>query len=274
MTDATEIADALSSLSLAQLDGGEWHAALALDAEACFALTAGLRDVVLLSGKMPDEMGGKPVLLLESTPKNPISTGAQAAPLRAALAAPKRSTSDALVAIGIGELGECKQYSPAQVAALAPLSADGGSRYGVTVRVLGLSPRSQPCPPASRVPDVLELIVVSQAALAATPAPPVTYTIRPADSGSAGARQARHTQNDYIATFVGRQDGLPPALAAFPISTRGGAFELTAHEEDGTLRAAFTSPRPRLTASAIAERLAARIDDPNPPGINEACVVS
>ncbi|KAG8463005.1 hypothetical protein KFE25_001778 [Diacronema lutheri] len=241
--------DSLAALSISQLDdsASERLVALVLDGDASFALTAGLCDVVLLSACAPALLVGRPVLLLEAASK----------------AAP-----GLFVAIGVGELGDCRQYSPAQVAAMYPLAASG-SRWGVAVTVRGLAPHATPCPPLERLAGVDELLVV-RAGVPMSAVPAVTFTLAPADNASGS--HARGSAAQFVATFrSAARGGLPAALAAFPVSTRGGSFELTAHD-DGTLRSTLTSPRPRLTGAAIAERLAARVDDP-PPGM-DACALS
>mmetsp|Transcript_9186 Transcript_9186/g.27638 ORF Transcript_9186/g.27638 Transcript_9186/m.27638 type:complete len:116 (-) Transcript_9186:1473-1820(-) len=80
---------------------------------------------------------------------------------------------------------------------------------------------------------------------------------------------------------------LAPRLASVPIVSNGGIFELFIASDDnddalvaptdkGTARLCveFYSPKPERTAGAIAERLAARMDDPSPPGMEETCTVS
>lgn len=231
-----QVAGALSGL---ELEGAEWYGALRLDADTCFTLTAGLSDVVLLSGRAPERLVGKPLVLLEeATPR----TGAW-------------------VSIGFGELAESRQYPPEVVARLRPLEAGSGSRWGVAVTVHALWPQALPCPPLERLAGTSVLFAVRSDALSPALPQSVTFTVAPAEQ-----------RGRFVATFrAAAPSGLPADLARFPVSIRGGSFELTAHA-DGSLRSTFESPRPRLTASAIAERLAARIGDP-PPGM-DACVIA
>ncbi|KAJ1634544.1 hypothetical protein T492DRAFT_501567 [Pavlovales sp. CCMP2436] len=231
------------------------EAAVVLDSDTAHVVLSGISTLVLLSGPAPGGLsggglggglgvglgvgsgGGKPALLLEPGPGH------------------------ALVAIGVGELGESRKYAASEVAAVYPLVASG-PRWGIAVTVRGIFPQPQTCPALDSLEQVGELFMVRPGTLAELAPQPVNFTLAPAPSG---------TRSEFIATFRASQGSLSASMAALPVSTRGGSFILTVHE-DGTLRAAFTSPRPRLTASAIAERLAARVDDP-PPGM-EACALS
>jgi Phospholipase/Carboxylesterase len=62
------------------------------------------------------------------------------------------------------------------------------------------------------------------------------------------------------------------ALTAHPLTARGSYFQLEHGSESGTVTATFESPKPELTASALAARIEARLADPTPPGA-EACTV-
>ena len=57
------------------------------------------------------------------------------------------------------------------------------------------------------------------------------------------------------------------------VSARGSRFELMAGDSKDTVSTTFISPMPDLTAKAIAQRLALRIQDPNPPGAEECCIM-
>lgn len=59
------------------------------------------------------------------------------------------------------------------------------------------------------------------------------------------------------------------------VSARGSRFALTKGPaaEPSTVSTIFYSPTPEVTADAIAERLALRIQDPNPPGAEECSVM-
>jgi hypothetical protein len=56
---------------------------------------------------------------------------------------------------------------------------------------------------------------------------------------------------------------LRQALITTLVSCRGAMFELKLGKERGVVTCTFESPKPHLTATAIAERLAARVEDPN-----------
>jgi hypothetical protein len=75
-----------------------------------------------------------------------------------------------------------------------------------------------------------------------------------------------------MATFT-VPDNLVPLMVRREISARGGRFELAQGASPGTVTTTFVSPMPDLTAGAIAERLALRIQDPNPPGAEECCIM-
>jgi Phospholipase/Carboxylesterase len=62
------------------------------------------------------------------------------------------------------------------------------------------------------------------------------------------------------------------ALTAHPLAARGSYFQLEHGSESGTVTATFESPKPELTASALAARIDARLADPTPPGA-EFCTV-
>lgn len=67
-------------------------------------------------------------------------------------------------------------------------------------------------------------------------------------------------------------EGAEELLARYPVSVNGGRFELRP-AACGSVECQFESPRPEMTAKAIATRLEARVRDPSPPGV-DACAIS
>ena len=63
------------------------------------------------------------------------------------------------------------------------------------------------------------------------------------------------------------------SLLTHPLAARGSYFQLEAGDEPTTAICSFVSPAPQSTAQALSERIAARLQDPAPPGA-DACSVS
>jgi hypothetical protein len=97
---------------------------------------------------------------------------------------------------------------------------------------------------------------------AAAKVEPVPFTTAPCE-GEDGKSMATFTVPEKLV----------PLMVKREVAARGSRFELAAGDAPGTVTTTFISPMPELTAGAIAQRLAVRIQDPNPPGAEECCVM-
>eukprot|EP00752_Nemacystus_decipiens_P001379 g1366.t1 len=69
--------------------------------------------------------------------------------------------------------------------------------------------------------------------------------------------------------------GSEELLSGASICARGGFFQLEkVAATPGRVVTTFMSPKPELTAAAIARRIEQRLGDPRPPGMEEACCLS
>lgn len=86
-----------------------------------------------------------------------------------------------------------------------------------------------------------------------------------------GSRHAKGRRGGAAQYTVPEQ--LVPLMLKREVSARGSRFELQEGDSSDSVSTTFISPMPDLTANAIAQRLALRIRDPNPPGAEECCVM-
>jgi Phospholipase/Carboxylesterase len=91
-------------------------------------------------------------------------------------------------------------------------------------------------------------------------------------SAAAPVRCTVQTDGDSSTATFWVPAAMQEALTAHPLTARGSFFQLEHGSESGTVTATFESPKPELTASALAARIEARLADPTPPGA-EACTV-
>lgn len=68
--------------------------------------------------------------------------------------------------------------------------------------------------------------------------------------------------------------GSEDLLSGANVCARGAFFKLEKMATPGKVSTSFMSPKPDLTAQAIARRIEKRLVDPRPPGIDEACCLS
>jgi Phospholipase/Carboxylesterase len=112
----------------------------------------------------------------------------------------------------------------------------------------------------------------SAAAAAADRARSVDTTSSNSSSTATSVRYAVQTDGDSSTATFWVPAAMQEALTAHPLTARGSYFQLEHGSESGTVTATFESPKPELTASALAARIEARLADPTPPGA-EACTV-
>jgi len=234
----------------------EWILILPVVPDMCNAIANGEVRLAFVPDALPEAVEGRAMLLMEIPAEEGLSAGADL-PDEVPKAPPGASI------VGFGTFGAQAKYSDAEVAAIVPLLAGGGERTGIDLTLQGLSPMPQVPPSMKRVQD-LQLFAARKSSLISRPPPPISYTLEPVEG------EARAMKFRAFFRHVG-EGSVDPGVCAHPISTRGGSFNLELLE-DGSICTELISPRPRETASAIAVKLMARFDDPNPPGI-DACVL-
>mmetsp|Transcript_17974 Transcript_17974/g.56298 ORF Transcript_17974/g.56298 Transcript_17974/m.56298 type:complete len:258 (-) Transcript_17974:584-1357(-) len=242
-------------IELASANEQDWLLFLPVTPGMLTPVASGERDVIFLSAPLPEELLGRTVLLLELDQDD-------GSPAGATVATHADKSPAGVHVVGMCVAGDQEKFSEAAVASMDGSLAGEGDRLGMRVLIKSLVPIPQVAPPLRRVQD-LNLFAARKSLFAARPPPSVGFTLAPIGGPGSGK---------YKATFRHTGGGaLEKILTAHPVTARGGSFNLVA-VEGGLIETEFQSPRPRDTAGAIAMKIIARLDDPNPPGI-DACAI-